>query len=250
MNEHQRSAPVPALSGRLAGLVSTPPFRSLVHKDERVNRRVGILARGAVAALLLSVAACGHSKQRPPAIAPAGTKQAAPPAAPQTAPQTAPLAVPQTSPQTTPQAVPASRGQQQIAALRQRVERDPGDAKGWIALGNEYFDSAQRAKAVEAYDKALQLEPNNPDVLTDQGVMYRELGTFDKAIANFEKASTIDPMHLTSLLDLGVLYAEDLKDHEKAITAWNRLIQIAPASPQATRAHEYIEQLKQIPSTK
>ncbi len=146
--------------------------------------------------------------------------------------------------------MPLSREQQQIAAMRQLVDRDPGNAKGWVALGNAYFDSQQREKAVEAYSKALQLEPNNPDVLTDQGVMYRELGAFDKAIANFEKASTIDPRHLTSLLDLGVLYAEDLKDQDKAIKAWNRVTQIAPTSQQAARANAYVEQLKQMPKPK
>jgi cytochrome c-type biogenesis protein CcmH/NrfG len=221
-----------------------------------MNRRVErFVARGIAAALVVSVAACGHStNQGPSAVAPTGTKQAAPPAVPQAAPQNVPQAVPQAVPPAAlpagPQAVPLSREQQQIAAMRQLVDRDPGNAKGWVALGNQYFDSQQREKAVEAYGKALQLEPDNPDVLTDQGVMYRELGAFDKAIANFEKATTIDPGHLTSLLDLGVLYAEDLKDHEKAITVWNRLIQIAPASPQAAKAHDYIQQLKQIPGTK
>ena len=190
-----------------------------------MNRRVSLfVAHGMAAALVMSVAACKHPKQALPA-APAGTKQAA------------------------PQVAPASRTQR-IAAMRELVGRDPGNAKRWVALGNEYFDSQQRAKAVEAYDKALRLEPNNPDVLTDQGVMYRELGAFDKAIANFDKASTIDPRHLPSLLDLGVLYAQDLKDQDKAIKSWNRVIQIAPTSPQAAKAREYVEQLKQIPKPK
>ena len=145
---------------------------------------------------------------------------------------------------TTPAAVP------QAAPALQSVDRAPRNAKSWVALGNKYFDSHEREKAVEAYGKALELEPDNSDVLTDQGVMYRELGAFDKAIANFEKASTIDPRHLPSLLDLGVLYAKDLNDPDKAIKTWNRLIQIAPTSPQAAKAHSYIEQLKQMPKPK
>lgn len=191
-----------------------------------MNRTVEIfVARGMAVALVMSVTACKLPKQELPA-APAGTKQAA------------------------PRVAPASGRQQQIAVMRQLAGRDPANAKGWVALGDAYFDSQQREKAVEAYGKALQLEPNNPDVLTDQGVMYRELGAFDKAIANFEKASTIDPRHLPSLLDLGVLYAQDLKDQDKAVKAWNRVIRIAPASPQAAKAHEYIEQLKQMPKPK
>jgi cytochrome c-type biogenesis protein CcmH/NrfG len=134
--------------------------------------------------------------------------------------------------------------EQRIAATRQLIEQDPQNVKAWIALGNDYFDSQQREKAVEAYGKALQLQPDNPDVLTDQGIMYRELGASEKAIANFEKASTIDPKHLQSILNLGILYGQDLKDENKAIKTWNRVLQIAPASPQAAKAREYIEQLK------
>jgi len=130
------------------------------------------------------------------------------------------------------------------AAQPKIVKNDPISAKTWISLGNRYFDSRQRQKAIEAYAKALQLEPDNPDVLTDQGVMYRELGAFDKAIANFQRASAIDPRHLPSLLDLGILYAQDLKDHDKAIKTWTHLIQIAPASVQAARAQAYIDQLR------
>ncbi len=188
------------------------------------SRVARFVARGMVAALVMSVAVCKQAKQERPS-APTGTKQAA------------------------PQVAPARTRQQRIASLRQLVDRDPGNAKGWVALGNEYFDSEQRTKAIEAYGKALQLEPNSPDVLTDQGVLYRELGAFDKAMANFKKASTINPKHLPSLLDLGVLYAQDLKDQDKAIKTWNRLIRIAPMSPQAMRAQAYIEQLKQIPKS-
>jgi tetratricopeptide (TPR) repeat protein len=135
--------------------------------------------------------------------------------------------------------------QQKLPAIATPVT-DPVNAKAWIAIGNRYFDLHQRQKAIEAYNKALQLDPNNPDILTDQGVMYREIGAFDHAIANFEKANTIDPRHLTSLLDLGVLYAQDLKDEDKAIKAWTRLIRIAPTSIQAARAQAYIDQLKQM----
>ena len=118
------------------------------------------------------------------------------------------------------------------------------DAKRWIALGNRYFDTHQRDKAIEAYAKALELDPNNPDVLTDQGVMYGETTQYEKAIANFEKAHAIDATHLPSLLNLGMLYAQSLKDYDQAIKTWKRVIEIAPTTIQAAKAHAYIERLK------
>lgn len=119
-----------------------------------------------------------------------------------------------------------------------------GDAQQWIAIGNRYFDTHRRLEAIEAYANALALDPDNPDVLTDQGVMYSETTQYEKAIANFRKAHAIDPTHLPSLLNLGMLYAQYLKDYEQAIATWKRVIEIAPTTVQAAKAHAYIERVK------
>ncbi len=124
------------------------------------------------------------------------------------------------------------------------VARDPKNRAAWVQLGNDYFDTHQPQKAIEAYDRALELKPNDPDVLTDQGVMYRTLGQFDKAIQNFEQASKADPKHVQSLFNMGVVYSSDLKQPKKAIDAWTRVIQLAPQSEQANNARSGIEELK------
>jgi tetratricopeptide (TPR) repeat protein len=191
-------------------------------------------------AAVLAAPGCKHSKEEMPAkpvAAPATAPVTAQPEAKAAAQPPQPIAPPPLSPAT----------QKRIGVLQTLVARDPTDVKSWIALGNEYFDSQQREKAISAYDKALQLQPNNPDVLTDQGVMYRELSQFDKAVANFKKANSINPKHLQSLLDLGVVYGRDLKDYDSAMEAFNKIIQIAPDSGEAAHAREAIEELKHTP---
>jgi tetratricopeptide (TPR) repeat protein len=191
-------------------------------------------------AAVLAGSGCKHSKEEKPA-----TPIASNAPAPKTAPAEQPKAV---APQAAPAPPPLSpAAEKRIGVLRTLVDRDPGDVKSWIALGNEYFDSQQREKAVAAYDRALKLQPDNPDVLTDQGVMYRELGQYDKAVANFKKANSINPKHLQSLLDLGVVYGRDLKDYDKAMEAFNQIIKIAPDSGEAVHAREAIEELKHTP---
>ena len=138
-----------------------------------------------------------------------------------------------------------------IAQTEQLVARDPKNAQAWVQLGNDYFDLAkstndptQQRKSVAAYDHALAIAPNNPDVLTDQGVMYRDLGEYQKAIANFQKANQADPKHVQSLFNMGVVYLNDLKQPKKAIEAWNKVIQTAPQSEQANQAKAAIEDAK------
>ncbi|HET6921890.1 MAG TPA: tetratricopeptide repeat protein [Anaeromyxobacteraceae bacterium] len=134
--------------------------------------------------------------------------------------------------------------ERRIAMSQQIVARDPRNVQAWIQLGNDYFDTHRPQQSIEAYAKALELEPNNPDVITDQGVMYRELKQFDKAIANFRKANQMRPDHVQSLFNMAVVYGNDLKDGAKALAAWERVVQLAPASPQAAEARKAIAELK------
>jgi cytochrome c-type biogenesis protein CcmH/NrfG len=136
--------------------------------------------------------------------------------------------------------------QARIVQMQQVVARDPKNADAWIQLGNDYFDTRQPQKAIEAYSRALELRPNDPNVLTDQGVMYRETGQFQKAIANFVKASEADPKHVQSLFNAGVVYLNDLKQPKKAIDLWNKVIQVAPQSEQAAQSRAAIEEAKKV----
>ncbi len=147
-----------------------------------------------------------------------------------------------------PQTLPTPGGgpeiQAQIASLQSVVARDPKNVQAWVQLGNAFFDTGQPQKSVEAYGRALELRPNDPDVLTDQGVMYRALGQYDKAISNFEKANKTNPSHVQSLFNMGIVYSSDLKQTDKAIAAWNKVLQVAPASPQAIQAKQLIAELQ------
>jgi len=147
-----------------------------------------------------------------------------------------PPGMPPGAPGGMPPAAPSPEVFQRIEMNQKLVAKDPRLVGVWIQLGNDYFDTRQHQKAIDAYGKALAINPNNPDVLTDQGVMYRDIGRFDEAIANFEKAGKIDPNHVQSAYNLGVVWANDKHDGAKATAAFNKVISIAPTSPQASEA--------------
>ena len=122
---------------------------------------------------------------------------------------------------------------QRIAHAEKIVADDPKNLNAWISLGNDYFDTEQTQKSINAYSKALEINPNNPNVLTDQGIMYRKMGWYDKALANFEKANKYDPKHVQSLFNTGLVYALDLKEHVKARPYWKKVLEIEPDGPTA-----------------
>lgn len=141
-------------------------------------------------------------------------------------------------------ALPSAEVQARINRLEATVLAEPKNFGAWFALGNDYFDTHQHQKAVDAYGKGLAIKPDEPNVLTDQGVMYRDLGQFDKALANFQKANKLDPNHVQSLFNMGVVYSADLHKPDEAAKAWNKVIALAPGSEQAAQARQMLSQLK------
>ncbi len=134
--------------------------------------------------------------------------------------------------------------QQRIAEGEKIVAQDPTNVKAWIMLGNDYFDTDQPQKSINAYAKALELKPNDTNVLTDQGVMFRKVGMSDRALENFEKAQKIDPTHLQSLYNIGIVYRDDLNRPDKAIEAWTRYLKLDSTSPAAQEIKAQLVQLK------
>jgi len=137
--------------------------------------------------------------------------------------------------------------QQKISELKNIVAADPGNFLAWVALGNEYFDSNQLMDSIQAYDKALEIKPDSPDVLTDQGVMFKRLGWFDRAIENFTRAHEINPAHATSYYNLGVVYRYDLQDFDKAREAWTRFLEINPSGPGSDRVRQDLASMQAQP---
>ncbi len=149
---------------------------------------------------------------------------------------------------TAPASAPAVNYQQQISMLEGIVAKEPNNRNAWVQLGHNFFDSDQPMKAIEAYDKALAINGNDPNILTDQGVMYRRLGWFDKAVSNFKKAYSLNPNHQQSLYNLGIVYLHDLKDVPQAIAAWEKFLVVNPSGPGSAQVRAELENLKRHPS--
>lgn len=133
---------------------------------------------------------------------------------------------------------------QRIAEAEKIVAKDPKNVQAWIMLGNDYFDTEQPQKSINAYSKALELKPNDTNILTDQGVMFRKVGMYNRALENFKKAQRIDPKHLQSLYNIGVVYRDDLNKPEKAVEIWTKYLKLDSTSPAAQQIKTQLEMLK------
>lgn len=83
-----------------------------------------------------------------------------------------------------------------IVLLRQAVDYAPDHAEAWFVLGTCLEQNPKwRREAVEAFQRALALDPNMIDALLSLGDLYKGSGMTARAIACYEDALQIDPEH-------------------------------------------------------
>ena len=81
--------------------------------------------------------------------------------------------------------------------------------------------------AKTAMDKALQLEPNNVDVLLGTGSVASTLGLLDMSTELFERAVTLDPLNLMALGSIGWRYIA-LGRYDEALAMQQRVLVLDP----------------------
>jgi len=135
--------------------------------------------------------------------------------------------------------------QNRIAGIERMLKQNPQNLEALIQLGNDYFDTGDHDKAIEAYQRALVIAPRNPDVITDMGISYRRLKKPEQSAEAFRKAIEIDPNHVIALFNLGIVLRDDVKDYPGAIEAWELFVQKAGDSPHAVMVKPWLKALKE-----
>ena len=153
---------------------------------------------------------------------------------------------PQMDPIPAPQGPPSMEVTSKIQTLKEIVKKDPKNLPAWVELGNLYFDTDQPKEATEAYSQYLAVKPDNADVRTDLGIMYRKLGEFDKAIEEFRKAAQADPKHINCRYNIGIVLLHDKQDIKGATKAWEEYLKVDSKSERADRVRGQMEKMKKM----
>jgi len=134
---------------------------------------------------------------------------------------------------------------QVTAPLLEAVKKDPNDFGSLVKLGNIYYDGQQFPDAVQYYERALAIHPENADVRTDMGTAYWYEGNADKAVAELEKSLKYRPGYAQALFNLGVVRWQGKTDPKGAVQAWEELLKANPAYPQRQQVEQYIQKAKE-----
>jgi tetratricopeptide (TPR) repeat protein len=140
------------------------------------------------------------------------------------------------------QAVPVDPDR--VRALQAVAEQNPKDMQPRVQLGNLFFDAEQYPQAIPWYEQAMAINPKDANLSTDLGVAYYYTNQPDKAIQQFEHSLSLDPKHTKTLLNMGIVRAFGKQDLAGATQAWQRVVAIAPDSPEGQAAKKGLEGLQ------
>ena len=110
---------------------------------------------------------------------------------------------------------------------RQVIAVAAADANAWCFLGMACHDQSRFADAVEAYRKALDIQPNFPVVLSNLGNTLKQQGKLDEAEASCREALRLKPDYSTAFNNLGVTLVAQGR-LEEASTAFERALALMP----------------------
>ena len=131
-----------------------------------------------------------------------------------------------------------------VTKLAERMDKQPpgnvADTEGWVMLGRSYAVMQRYADASRAFGRALQLMPNEPQILVDQAdvLAMQQGGNLEgEPLRLVERALQNNPSNLKGLALAGTA-AFERKDFAGAVNYWTRARATAPPDSDFARGLE------------
>lgn len=125
-----------------------------------------------------------------------------------------------------------------VEGLAARMKQNPEDVRGWVMLGRSYQALGRYSESAAAYERALALRPDDPDLLTGLAATLpmanggAAVGRVGELAA---KALAIDPDHHAALAFAGGA-AYERGEYAAAIAHWQRLQRLLPENSEVAGA--------------
>lgn len=110
---------------------------------------------------------------------------------------------------------------------------------------NAAFNQGDFRRALEGYRFLLQQDPNNPEALTQIGVLLAQGGHHDEAIKRFDRVLQLKPNYPHALFEKGLVLFQGKVQPREGMKVWEQLIQTAPPGNQyALAAKTMLDQVR------
>jgi len=131
---------------------------------------------------------------------------------------------------------------QAIEAYERALALDPDYFPAAVNLANIYFEKGEIQQAEALYLRALTLEPASHKILFNLGNLYDEMGEYEKALEYFRKAIEQFPLYADAHFNIAVVY-EKIGLILKAKAHWQTYLKIDDSGEWADIAREHLSGL-------
>jgi type IV pilus biogenesis/stability protein PilW len=119
-----------------------------------------------------------------------------------------------------------------IQAYQKVIEIDPGYAEAYNNLGIIYQEAGDLDRALSSYQKAIEVNPKSEKALNNLGVLLYLKGRYEESIQAFQKALTLNANNIESHINLGILFKKQGQMNQ-AIESYHRALSINPLHGEA-----------------
>ena len=115
-----------------------------------------------------------------------------------------------------------------IEAYQRYLGRHPDSADAQFNLALIYKNNLRYAEAESAYNEAIRLGIRGvEEAYSNLGILYSDMHLADKALEMYEKAIEVDSRYIPALFNLAGLY-EEQGDKDRAIELYRRILKMEP----------------------
>jgi tetratricopeptide (TPR) repeat protein len=102
----------------------------------------------------------------------------------------------------------------------------------WFMKGLDLYNQDKIDESLQAYNRALELDPNDYEAWNNKGIDEGLLGKYDDALVSFGNAVAINESYAEAWYNMGVIY--DFKEYYgSAVQAYKRATQLNPSYQKA-----------------
>jgi tetratricopeptide (TPR) repeat protein len=130
-----------------------------------------------------------------------------------------------------------------IEAYRRAIELNPGAAGALVNLGTIYYRQRKYDEAESHYQKAIAVDANYPLAHYNLGNLYDEQGDFTRAEQHYTTALQLNPNYADAHFNLALL-SERRNDFLKAVRHWKSYLKLDNTGTWANIARRQLEKLR------
>ncbi len=96
-----------------------------------------------------------------------------------------------------------------------------------IAKGNDHYRKGELGPAMQSYNAAIKIDPDNPIAWNNKGLVLAIVGKYQEALKCHLKALELDSVYIDAISNIGMIYAK-MKNFDEAMEYYDAALDLRP----------------------